>query len=47
LPLLFVLLFGEVIDRLEFYHEIDVVTPERELLATQIQMKNQSELINQ
>jgi DMSO reductase anchor subunit len=35
LLLLFVLLFGEVVDRLEFYHEIDVVTPEREIFATQ------------
>jgi phosphoglycerol transferase MdoB-like AlkP superfamily enzyme len=46
LPLLFVLLFGEVIDRVEFYDEIDVVTPERELLATQLQMKEQRKLIN-
>jgi Fe-S-cluster-containing dehydrogenase component/DMSO reductase anchor subunit len=46
LPLLFVLLFGEVIDRLEFYNEIDVVTPERELFATHLQIKEHSELIN-
>jgi Fe-S-cluster-containing dehydrogenase component/DMSO reductase anchor subunit len=35
LSLMFVLLFGEVVDRLEFYHEIDVVTPQRELYTTQ------------
>jgi Fe-S-cluster-containing dehydrogenase component len=46
LPFLGVLLFSEVIDRLEFYNEIDVITPERELFATHLQMKEQSELIN-
>ena len=36
LPLFFVLFIGEFIDRLEFYNEIDVVTPERELFATHL-----------
>ena len=36
LPLFFVLFIGEFIDRLEFYNEIDVVTPEGELFATHL-----------
>ena len=32
--LFFVMLLGEVVDRLEFYNEIDVVTPEREIYTT-------------